>query len=113
MLVGYSLEVCLKAMLIIRKGGEEYAAQGKKFHHHELVELAAFVPDLSDKDKAILEILTHFIKWAGRYPDPGSGKEDKHEEIFSAAEARRVTAADLFRLATRIMQHARKVTGAI
>lgn len=34
MLVGYSLEVCLKAMLIIRNGIDAFAADERSFRHH-------------------------------------------------------------------------------
>ncbi len=60
-------------MLIIRKGIASYTADEKSYRHHRLVELSQFISDLSDKEKAILQALTHFTLWAGRYPDPGSG----------------------------------------
>ena len=61
MLVGYSLEICLKAMLILRLGAEAYSAEERKHKHHDLVKLSSFIPDLSEKDKAILSLLTHFL----------------------------------------------------
>lgn len=106
MLVGYSLEVCLKAMLIIRKGVEAFTAEERQFRHHRLVELAAFVPDLSEKDRAILTLLTDFVMWAGRYPDPGSGRETAAEEIFTKSEKYQIAGRDLFDLARRVMQRA-------
>jgi hypothetical protein len=75
MLVGLSLETCLKAMLIVREGIDEFTEKENKRKHHRLHELSGFVPGLTDKDRAILECLTHFIYWAGKYPDPGSGRE--------------------------------------
>ena len=75
MLVGLSLEISLKAILIIREGIEEFTSREKERRHHRLHELSSFVPNLTEKDKAILECLTHFIYWAGKYPDPGSGRE--------------------------------------
>jgi hypothetical protein len=39
MLVGYSLEVCLKGMLLIKKGIEAYQAEEKRHHHHDLSNL--------------------------------------------------------------------------
>ncbi len=68
MLVGYSLEICLKAMLIMKKGIGVYTTEEKKHRNHRLEELAEFVPGLDDKDKVILRTLTHFVTWAGRYP---------------------------------------------
>lgn len=109
MLVGYSLEICLKAMLIMTKGVSAYSCEENKYRHHRLEELAAVVPGLSGKDKAILRTLTQFITWAGRYPDPGSGREDNAEEIFSVSESYKVSAKDLFNLATRVMEYSRKI----
>jgi hypothetical protein len=110
MLVGYSLEICLKGMIIIRAGVQNYAANEKKYKQHRLVELSSFIPDLSVKDKAILEALTHFVYWAGRYPDPGSGREDDLEKIFRLAETHQIAAKDLFELAGRVMTYAQTVT---
>jgi len=110
MLVGYSLEICLKGMLIIKKGIQEYQAEEKKHLHHRLEKLAEFIPDFSSKDRVILQILTHFVSWAGRYPDPGSGREDNAEEIFRLSEKHRIAAKDLFRLAARVMGHVKQMT---
>jgi hypothetical protein len=110
MLVGYSLEICLKAMLIIKDGVETYAAEERKYKHHKLLELAEFIPDLNEKDKAILFLLTHFLLWAGRYPDPGSGRETDAEGIFTLCERHQITASDMFRLAARVMSHAKVLT---
>lgn len=110
MLVGYSLEICLKAILIMKKGIDVYKSEEKKHQHHRLEKLAEFVPDLSAKDKAILQILTHFVMWAGRYPDPGSGREDNAEEIYSLSEKHKIVAKELFMVAARVMGYARQVT---
>lgn len=111
MLVGYSLEICLKAMLIMKKGIGVYTSEEKKHRHHCLEELAEFVPDLNAKDKAILQTLTHFVVWAGRYPDPGSGREDNAEEIFALSEEHQVAASDLFNLAARVMRYSQQIAG--
>ena len=104
-----SLEICLKAMIILRKGIDAYIEEERAFQHHRLVELASFLPDLSGKDKAILRALTHFTYWAGRYPDPGSGRVREAEEIFSLSETHQITGRDLFGLATRVMQYTSEV----
>lgn len=109
MLVGYSLEICLKAMLIIKKGITKFTEDEKKHYHHDLEELANFVPNLSPKDKAILKVLTHFVVWAGRYPDPGTGRQKKAEDIFNFSEKFKISAHDLFILASRVMGHATEV----
>ena len=109
MLVGYSLEVCLKAMMIIRKGMATYQAEERKYFHHSLDRLADFVPDLSEKDMAILRGLSHFVRWAGRYPDPGFGKEAHAEEIFTLSEGYQINAKELFTVAARVMGYASKV----
>ncbi len=49
--------------------------------------------------------------WAGRYPDPGSGREDNTEEIFSLSEKYQVSANDLFKLSAQIMRHVQQVAG--
>ena len=110
MLVGYSLEICLKGMLIIKKGIEVYKAEERKYRHHRLQKIAEFIPDIGVKDMAILQVLSHFVSWAGRYPDPGSGREDNAEEIFKLSEKHEIAAKDLFRLAARVMGHVKKVT---
>lgn len=109
MLVAYSLEISLKAMLIIKKGVSAYLSEGKKYRHHRLEKLAEFVPNLSSKDLATLRALTHFSTWAGRYPDPGSGREKHSQEVFELAEQNQITAKELFQLAARIMGHAQQV----
>ena len=109
MLVGYSLEVCLKAMTILRSGVVAYMANEKSFYHHKLVKLAEFIPGLSAKDVAILQMLTHFTLWAGRYPDPGSGRVNDVEEVFSVAEKYEIAAKDLFELAARVMGHTNSI----
>ncbi len=109
MLVGYSLEICLKGMLIIKKGVTGYTSEEKSYRHHKLDELSKFVPGLDDRDKAILKVLTHFVSWAGRYPDPGSGRESSTEEIFSLSEKYQISGRDLFALSARIMSHASEV----
>jgi hypothetical protein len=112
MLVGYSLEVCLKGMLILKMGAAAYIDEEKSHTHHRLVELADFIPELSDKDKAILKALTHFTRWAGRYPDPGSSRLKDAEEIFTLAENHRVSGGDLFTLAGKVTAHTSKVIAA-
>jgi hypothetical protein len=111
MLVGYSLEICLKGMLILKRGIETYIADEKKHKHHDLVRLAEFVPNLSEKDKAILQLLTYFLVWAGRYPDPGSGRESQSSGIFDLSERHEISGKDLFTLSARIMGHVKDVVG--
>ncbi|MBA5204531.1 hypothetical protein H2Y57_12680 [Pectobacterium aroidearum] len=105
MLVGYSLEICLKSMMIMREGIDGYKAIEKKNRHHRLHQLASFIPELSEKDLAILKGLTHFVYWAGRYPDPGSGREDDVEDIFNISEEYQISAKDIFTLLTKVMQY--------
>ncbi|MBT9540288.1 MAG: hypothetical protein IV098_10500 [Thiobacillus sp.] len=109
MLVGYSLEICLKAILIIKKGIPAYQAEEKKHRHHNLGKLASFVPGLTAKDQATLQALSHFVRWAGRYPDPGLGNLSQAEEIFTLSEGHQVSAKELFTLAARIMAYSGNV----
>ncbi|MDB5975062.1 MAG: hypothetical protein JWR07_1822 [Nevskia sp.] len=113
MLVGYSLEICLKAMLIMQKGVATYTNDEAKHRHHKLEKLSEFVPNLSAKDKAILRTLTQFVMWAGRYPDPGSGREGDAEDIFAVSEKYRVSACELFDLASRVMRYSRQIAAAL
>jgi hypothetical protein len=110
MLVGYSLEICLKAMLIIKMGVDAYESEERKYKHHKLVELSEFIPNLSEKDKAILALLTNFSLWAGRYPDPGSGRESDVESIFTLSEKYEISAKDLFHLSARVMGYTKDLT---
>ena len=110
MLIGYSLEICLKAMLILKMGVEKYSAEEKNYKNHRLAKLSDLIPGLSEKDKAILVLLTHFLTWAGRYPDPGSGRENDAHEIFNLSERFKISARDLFELSTRVMRHVQTLT---
>ncbi|MGV3570844.1 MAG: hypothetical protein ACO1PB_09605 [Ramlibacter sp.] len=109
MLVGYSLEICLKGMLILRKGVDAYTAEERSHKHHDLVRLADFVPDLSEKDKATLKLLSYYLVWAGRYPDPGSGREDQSQAIFALSERHQISGKDMFAVAERVMGYVRTI----
>jgi hypothetical protein len=109
MLVGYSAEICLKGLLILTMGVEAYVKEERSFQHHKLERLAKAVLPLTDREVAVLRALTHFTEWAGRYPDPGSGRDPKAKEVFSLSEEHHLTAADLFGLLNRIFAHARTV----
>lgn len=109
MLVGYSLEVCLKAMILLRLGPEEFTKQEKNHFHHRLQDLADFIPDLSAKELAILKGLTHFVIWAGRYPDPGTKRTRDAIDVFDIAEKHQINAKDLFRLAAKVMKHVQEI----
>lgn len=111
MLVGYSLEVCLKAMILIRLGHEKFTKQEQNHFHHNLEKLADFIPNLNAKDLAILKGLSHYVVWAGRYPDPGSKRINNAVDIFEIAENNEITASELFALAARVMKHAQKIIG--
>ena len=100
-------------MLIMKHGVGVYSEEEKKYRTHRLDELAKFIPDLSSKDLDILRILSYYAYWAGRYPDPGSGREAEIESIFSVSQHHQVTAAELMRLASRVMAYAQQFTGAL
>src|SRR5690606_8386947 len=111
MLVGYSLEVCLKAMILLRLGADEFIRQEKKHFHHRWGERSKFVPDLGDNGQAILRGRSHFVVWAGRYPDPGSNRVNDAADVFEISEQHKICAKDLFQLSTKIMQHVQVVVG--
>ncbi len=110
MLVGYSLEVTLKNILIMNDGVEKYISNERKHRTHDLEKLADFVPNLGEKDKSILNALSRFTIWAGRYPDPGFGKGALYNEIPNVTEKYQICAKDIFQLATRITKYALTVT---
>ncbi len=112
MLLGYSLEISLKAMHILKHGVDKFIENEKQFYHHRLRDLAEFIPDLTEKDRAILDVLTHFTMWAGRYPDPGRANVNKHELVFSLSEKHEICLRDVLDLATRVMRQTAKVTTA-
>jgi len=105
MLIGYSLEISLKAMMIIEHGTDGYLEIEKKKRHHRLHDLAEFVPNLNIQDKAVLRGLTHFVYWAGRYPDPGSGRESDASEIFGISEKHKISIKVLLSTAAKITAH--------
>ncbi|KLF89808.1 hypothetical protein [Enterobacter asburiae] len=109
MLVGYSLEVCLKAMILINLGLDEFLAQEKKYFHHNLDKLAGFIPDINDKELAILKCLSHFVIWAGRYPDPGTKRVSDSTDIFLLSEKYEISAKDVFELSTKVMGYVKKI----
>lgn len=109
MLLGYSLEISLKAMRILRDGIDLFIKNEKQFHHHRLSELANFIPNLGEKDRATLDVLTNFTTWAGRYPDPGVVHLTKHESVFSLSEKYRITLKDVLDLAAKVMKNTEKV----
>ncbi|HDZ1527035.1 TPA: hypothetical protein RRW95_005145, partial [Klebsiella pneumoniae] len=76
-------------------------------------DLATFIPDLTTKDRVILKLLTHFIYWAGRYPDPGTRKEDQAQEILLLSEKHKICLPDVMRLAKKIMSHAQVVINSV
>ena len=109
MLVGYSLEVCLKAMILLKDGVDAYSEAEGGYQHHDLAKLAGFIDYLDNKDLAILEMLTHFVYWAGRYPDPGRKYIGKHERIFELSEQHEISARDLFQLAAKVTGHVKSL----
>lgn len=110
MLVGYSLEVCLKAITLIKLGSEEFTRQENKYFHHNLDKLANFIPDLSNKELGILKGLTHYIIWAGRYPDPGTKRVNHANDIFELSEKYKINAKDLFELSSKVMNYTKVIT---
>lgn len=110
MLVGYSLEVCLKAMILIKQGIDAYSEAEQKYLTHDLKKLGTFIADFDARELATLELLTQFVGWAGRYPDPGSKKIDKHDAVFNLAEDHKISAHDIFKLSAKVMGHVRSLT---
>jgi hypothetical protein len=70
MLCGQMLEALFKAVLVSQRGA--FNNKGKFAHKgHDLIVLADQVGlRLSDDEAWLLEKLTHYVEWAGRYPIP-------------------------------------------
>ena len=108
MLFGLSLELFLKSIKIHKEGIESYTKKEDKNQHHQLHDLAEFIPELDKKEIAILRGLTHFVYWAGKYPDPGSKKESDFENVFQIAEKHHITANDIFMLFKKVIESIKK-----
>ncbi|MNG04993.1 hypothetical protein D3C84_881630 [compost metagenome] len=98
-------------MILIRLGSNEFTKQEQNHFHHKLEKLADFIPDLSEKDLAILKGLSHYIVWAGRYPDPGSKRINNAVDIFEISENYQISAKELFSLSARVMSHVKSIAG--
>ncbi|MFM0662950.1 hypothetical protein [Paraburkholderia sediminicola] len=59
MLVGFSLEVCLKAMTIVQDGVAAYAEAEKQYRTHNLKKLAKFMVGLDSRELATLDLLAN------------------------------------------------------
>ena len=74
MLCGMSMELIFKALIVERQ-------QTVNESHHTLLEHASMAGlSYSPRERRLLEILTHSITWAGRYPTP---KKKDHLEQYS------------------------------
>jgi hypothetical protein len=103
MLLGYSLEICLKAQILIQVSSENYI--DNQHNHHDLCKLAASANlKLSEKENAILKAVSHFIRWAGRYPNPGAKRFQDRKELLNLSEKYKITARDLFTLSGEMMK---------
>ena len=95
MLMGYSLEVLFKALSIQQLGIEAYTKKERKYFSHRLTWLVGQHTEINSQERAVLECLTHFIYWAGRYPDHGTGEESKLEDIFLISEGNKISMKEL------------------
>jgi hypothetical protein len=87
MLIGMAIECALKARWL--KQGRRFATPGAGFSRdgkldlnvmwgargHNLRAMAATVGLSNEADLALLDRLSQFVKWAGRYPVPGSAEQ--------------------------------------
>ncbi len=73
LLLAYAVECRLKAALL-KKGGSPVSPEGilqKQFKHHNLRRFAVEAGvGLSETDLQVLDGLTAFLEWRGRYPIP-------------------------------------------
>lgn len=70
MLLGYSLEVSAKGIVIEREPSLVDADQFKVLTHDLILLMAKSGIELSDPERDSLIVLTEHVKWAGRYPIP-------------------------------------------
>ena len=98
MLLGYSLEISCKAVVVLESGS---SCLPKQHRHHRVRELAAPLGDFSEKEKAILELLSEHSYWAGRYPSPAQAV-DQHQIIFNLSNQHEISAKDLLDTASRV-----------
>ena len=83
MLYGFSLENLFKATWILNKFGSPHDLEWqpesefpKELKTHDLNKLAALIdPDLEEKYRFALSVLTDTTTWAGRYPCSIKGEE--------------------------------------
>lgn len=99
MLVGYSLEVCCKAVILLEEGPES----ADQFTHHKIQELVKYVGPLDEKQEIILGLLTEHCYWAGRYPSPKKNTES-FERIHKLSTQYEITAGDLFATAGHVQK---------
>jgi hypothetical protein len=87
-LAGFAVENKLKAVIVHReiaagsppKTAKEVLKLFPRGKQHDLVALARCAGiTLSSADETILERLTHFVRWAGRYPIPLTASETTFE----------------------------------
>lgn len=94
-------------MLLFKLGSTQFLAEEKKHLHYDLNRLSDFIIELTEKDRAILICLSHFVRWAGRYPDPGARNLESAVDVFKISEQYEIAAKDLFELSSRVMKHTR------
>ena len=109
MLFGYSLELLFKGISIQQLGIEAYTKNERDYFSHRLADLVRRHIKISSKEQAILECLSHFIYWAGRYPDHGTGKESKLEDIFTLSEKKEISMTELSETLGKLVKFATRL----
>ncbi|GAC09523.1 hypothetical protein [Paraglaciecola chathamensis] len=106
MMLGYSLELMFKGLSIQQFGVETYTKNERKYFSHKLPWLVRQHIQITAKEEAILKCLTHFLYWAGRYPDHGTGKESELEDIFKLSESNQISMKELSATLDRLVKFA-------
>lgn len=104
MQISYSIEACLKALIVLRDGVDSFVRNEHAHKTHNLNKLSEHFTKTTKKEEAILRNLTHFSEWAGRYPNPGTAKIGKYSEINTLSTKHRITLEDLFALSAKTFQ---------
>jgi HEPN domain-containing protein len=71
MLAGFAIENAIKGILFKQIGGDPSDSRAKKYTRtHDLKDLAKKITNVGQGYDGLLEKLTEFIVWLGRYPRP-------------------------------------------
>jgi len=85
LLLGLSYELLFKSIIVLKNGS------GNVSRIHDLVELAKTCKyALNEKETQLFMLLSHYILWAGKYPEPKTvDQSDDFQKVFSKTVVKR------------------------